>query len=160
MATVTVTGRIEAHAVDVWRLLTDLPGRARRHLAGPVELLTPGPFGPGTAWREPRHRPDGGLLVEEFHVVEAAPPRRLVLSSPGDSVDYRITWTLRGPRRRHRASTLTTVTLEALPADPYGRVAALLLGALAARAVEHALRRDLAELAAAAEEPTGATRAA
>ncbi|TDC30562.1 SRPBCC family protein [Micromonospora sp. 15K316] len=160
MPTVTVTGRIEARAVDVWRLLTDLPGRARRHLAGPVELLTTGSFGPGTAWREPRHQPDGDLLVEEFHVVEAAPPRRLVLVSPGAGVDYRITWTLRGTRRRHRGGTLATVTLEALPADECGRVAALLLGALAARAVEHALRRDLADLAAAAEGPAESSRAA
>ena len=37
-----------------------------------------------------------------------------------------------------------------MPTAPYGRVVALLLGGLAARAVEGALRRDLADLAVAA----------
>ncbi|WBB66087.1 SRPBCC family protein [Micromonospora sp. WMMD812] len=160
MSTVAVTRLIQAHAVDVWRLLTDLPGRAGRHLAGPVELLTPGAFGPGTVWREPRSQPDGGILVEEFCVVEAVPPRRLVLTSAGAGVDYRVTWTLRTVQRRRRGCTAVTVTQEAVPTAPYGRVVALLLGGLAARAVEHALRRDLGDLAAAAERPAGAIEAA
>ncbi|MEU4398061.1 SRPBCC family protein [Micromonospora orduensis] len=151
MSTVAVTGFIEAHAVDVWRLLTDLPGRAARlTAAGPIEVLTPGPFGPGTAWREERAQPDGGTLSEEFLVVEAVAPHRLVLCSSGASVDYRITWSLRPVRRRRRGCTAVTVTQEAVPTDPYGRVVALLLGGLAARAVEVALRRDLADLTVAA----------
>ncbi|MGK5743185.1 SRPBCC family protein [Micromonospora sp. URMC 103] len=160
MSTVAVSGLIEAHATDVWRLLTDLPDRAGRHLAGPVELLTPGPFGPGTRWREPRSQPDGSVLVEEFRAVEAVPPRRLVLDSPGAGVDYRITWTLRTVQRRRRGCTRVTVTQEALPTAPYGRVVALILGGLAARAVEHALRRDLAALTAVAEGRATADRAA
>ncbi|WFE51428.1 MULTISPECIES: SRPBCC family protein [unclassified Micromonospora] len=155
MSTVAVTRIIEAHAVDVWRLLTDLPGRAARLSAtGPIEVLTPGPFGPGTAWREERAQPDGGALSEEFLVVEALAPQRLVLVSSGAGVDYRITWTLRPVRRRRRGCTAITVAQEAVPTDPYGRVVALLLGGLAARAVEVALRRDLADLAAAASVGT------
>ncbi|MEU5906353.1 SRPBCC family protein [Micromonospora sp. NPDC047527] len=151
MSTVTVSGLIDAHAVDVWRLLTDLPGRAARPTAvGPVELLTPGPFGPGTAWREERVQPGGGTLTEEFLVVEALAPQRLVLCSSGAGAEYRITWSLRQVRRRGRARTAITITQEAVPTDPYGRVVALLLGGLAARAVEVALRRDLADLAVAA----------
>ncbi|MEU1399678.1 SRPBCC family protein [Micromonospora zamorensis] len=151
MSTVAVTGFIEAHAVDVWRLLTDLPGRAARlSAAGPIEVLTPGPFGPGTAWREERAQPGGGTLSEEFLVVEAVVPHRLVLCSSGAGVDYRITWSLRPVRRRRRGCTAITVSQEAAPIDPYGRVVALLLGGLAARAVEVALRRDLADLTVAA----------
>ncbi|MGC4877031.1 SRPBCC family protein [Micromonospora sp. DT43] len=151
MSTVAVTGFIEASAVDVWCLLTDLPGRATRlTAAGPVEVLTPGPFGPGTAWREERVQPGGGTLTEEFLVVEALAPQRLVLCSSGAGADYRITWNLRPVRRRGRARTAVTVAQEAVPTDPYGRVVALLLGGLAARAVEVALRRDLADLAVAA----------
>ncbi|MEU7654734.1 SRPBCC family protein [Micromonospora taraxaci] len=151
MSTVAVTRIIEADAVDVWRLLTDLPGRtARLTAAGPIEVLTPGPFGPGTAWREERAQPGGGTSSEEFLVVEAFAPQRLVLCSSGAGVDYRITWSLRPVRRRRRGGTAITVTQEAVPIDPYGRVVALLLGGLAARAVEVALRRDLADLAAAA----------
>ncbi|MFG2048559.1 SRPBCC family protein [Micromonospora sp. NPDC048935] len=151
MSTVAVTRFIEADAVDVWCLLTDLPGRAARlTAAGPIEVLTPGPFGPGTAWREERAQPDGRTLTEEFLVVETSAPHRLVLCSSGAGVDYRITWSLRQVRRRRRGCTAVTVTHEAVPTAPYGRVVALLLGHLAARAVEVALRRDLADLAVAA----------
>ncbi|WP_410814779.1 SRPBCC family protein [Micromonospora sp. 067-2] len=160
MSTVAVTGFIEAHAVDVWRLLTDLPGReARLTAAGPVELLTPGPFGPGTAWRAERAQPGGGTLIEEFLVVEALAPHRMVLCSSGAGADYRITLSLRQVRRRRRGCTAVTVTQEAVPTAPYGRVVALLLGGLAARAVEVALRRDLADLAVAAGA-TGSAEAA
>ncbi|MDG4761627.1 SRPBCC family protein [Micromonospora sp. WMMD710] len=161
MSTVAVTGFIEAHAVDVWRLLTDLPGRAARMTtAGPTELLTPGPFGPGTAWREERAQPGGGTLIEEFLVVEALAPHRLVLCSSGANVDYRITWSLRPVRRRRRGCTAVTVTQEAVPTGPYPRVVALLLGGLAARAVEVALRRDLADLTVAAATAVGSVDAA
>ncbi len=145
MSRVTVTRSIEAHAVDVWCRLTDLTVRTRATRG--VEVLTPGGFGPGTAWREVRSQPDGSALIEEFVVVDVEPPRRLVLSSPGAGVDYRVTWTLRPVPRRGR--TIVTVTQEALPSASYGRVVALFLGGLAARVVESALRRDLADLAAA-----------
>ncbi|NJP35676.1 SRPBCC family protein [Micromonospora thermarum] len=154
MSTVSVTRSIEAHAADVWRLLTDLTVRTRATRG--VEVLTPGGFGPGTTWREVRAQPDGSTLIEEFVVVAMDPPRRLVLSSPGAGVDYRVTWTLRPVRRRGRGCTQVTVTQEAVPTAPYGRVVALLLGGLAARAVEGALRRDLADLASATHATTEA----
>ena len=83
-------------------------------------------------------------------MVEALAPQRLVLCSSGTGADYRITWSLRPVRRRRRGCTAITVTHEAVPTAPYGRVVALLLGGLAARAVEAALWRDLADIAAAA----------
>ncbi|MEW2327626.1 SRPBCC family protein [Micromonospora chersina] len=157
MSTVTVSAFIEAQDVDVWRLLTDLPARADWLSAvGDVEVLSPGDIGPGTAWRETRVRPDGVAEAEEFLVVEAAAPARLVLSSQGAGADYRITWTLRAVERRRRGCTEVTVEHEAVPTRPYGRVLALILGGLAARAVEGALRRDLADLALA----VGPTRSA
>ncbi|KXK58881.1 polyketide cyclase [Micromonospora rosaria] len=152
MPTVSVTAFIEAPAVDVWRLLTDLRARADWLTAvGAVEVLTPGPLGPGTAWREVRSRPDGGSLAEEFVVLEAVAPGRLVLGSPGAGVDYRVTWTLRQRRRRRRSCTAVTVAQQAEPTAGYGRVVALIFGGLAARAVERALRHDLADLTAAVE---------
>ncbi|MEH0934346.1 SRPBCC family protein [Micromonospora psammae] len=150
MSTVTVTEFIEAPAADVWALLAELPVRVDwLSTVGGVELLTPGRFGPGTAWRETRTRPDGGDQAEEFVVLAVTPPHQLVLSSPGIGVDYRITWTLRTVQRRRRSRTAVTVEHEAVPIAPYGRVMALLFGGLAARAVEGAIRRDIADLAAA-----------
>lgn len=160
MSTVTVTAFIEAPDVDVWRLLTDLPARARWLSAvGAVDVLTPAPFGPGTTWCETRVRPDGAAEPEEFVVVEAAAPTRLVLSSRGAGADYRITWRLRTVERRRRGCTEVTVEQQAAPTAPYGRVLALILGGLAARAVEGALRRDLADLAVAVT-PTRSAEAA
>ncbi|MFI0796740.1 SRPBCC domain-containing protein [Micromonospora rubida] len=160
MSTVTVTQFIQAPAVDLWRLLVDLPARADwLSTVGRVELLTPGQLAPGTAWREIRTRPDGGGQAEEFVVLEAAPPRRLVLTSSGIGVTYRTTWTLHTVRRRRRACTAVTVRQEAVSTVPYGRVLALLLGGLAARAVEGAFRRDLADLARAVA-PAAAAEAA
>ncbi|SBT48812.1 SRPBCC family protein [Micromonospora auratinigra] len=150
MSTVTVSAFIEARDVDLWRLLTDLPARADWLTAvDAVDVLTAGPFGPGTAWCERRARPDGGTEPEEFVVVEAAAPTRLVLSSRGAGVDYRITWRLRTVERRRRGCTEVVVEQQAEPTAPYGRMLALILGGLAARAVEGALRRDLADLAVA-----------
>lgn len=150
MSTVTVSASIDAPVAHVWRLLVDLPARADwLCTADGVEVLTTGPFGTGTTWRETRTKPDGGRLAEEYAVVEVEPPHRLVLSSPGIGVDYRITWTLRPVERRGRTRTSVTVAQEAVPTAPYGRVLALLFGGLAARTVEGALRADLADLTAA-----------
>ncbi len=160
MPTVAVTQFIEAPAVDLWRLLVDLPARADwLSTVGAVELLTPGRLTTGTSWRETRTRPDGSAQPEEFVVLEAVPPRRLVLTSPGTGVDYQITWTLHTVQRRRRACTAVTVRQEATPTAPYGRVLALLFGGLAARAVESAFRRDLADLARAARPPAPALAA-
>ncbi|BCJ59888.1 SRPBCC family protein [Micromonospora endophytica] len=148
MSTVAVNRLVPAPAADLWRLLTDLPQRVPADV--PVEVLTPGRFGPGTSWREMRVRPDGSALAEEFVVLAAEPPRRLVLSSPGDGVDYRFTWTLRDVRRRRRRYAAVTVMVQARPAAPAGRAVGLLLGGLAARAAEKVLRQDIAALVAAA----------
>lgn len=162
MSTVTVSAFIEAQDADLWRLLTDLPARADWLSAvDAVEVLggAAGLFGPGTVWRETRARPDGGTEPEEFEVIEAVAPGRLVLGSRGAGADYRITWTLRTVERRRRGCTEVTVEQEAVPTRAYGRVLALILGGLAARAVESALRRDLADLALAAG-PARSTEAA
>ncbi|MFJ8581937.1 SRPBCC family protein [Micromonospora sp. NPDC093277] len=160
MSTVAVTQLIEAPAIALWQLLVDLPARADwLSTVGAVELLTPGHLAAGTSWQEIRTRPDGGAQAEEFVVVEAVPLRRLVLSSPGIGVDYRITWTLRTVRRRRRACTAVTVRQEARPTARSGRVLALIFGGLAVRAVEGAFRRDLADLARAARSAAPAVAA-
>jgi uncharacterized membrane protein len=150
MSTVAVTRLIDTPADDLWRAFTDLPARVRwQSTTNGVEVLTTGPFGPGTVWRESRTLPDGSAVIEEFKVDEASRPSRLTLTSPGIGVDYRITYTFKAVQmRRGRDCTAVTVRQEAVPTAPYGRVLALLFGGLAARTVEGALRRDLADLAA------------
>ncbi|MFY1689401.1 SRPBCC family protein [Plantactinospora sp. WMMB782] len=109
-------------------------------------------LGVGTVWRESRTGPDGSVVVEQFAVREASAPRRLVVSSSGDGVDYLTTYTF-APVPAHgpgRGRTVVTVTHEGVPTGRYGRLLAVVLGGLAARAGEGALRRDLADLAATA----------
>jgi hypothetical protein len=152
MSTVGVTRLVEAPVAAVFRVFTDLPGRrARLSTVVAVELLTQGPFGAGTVWRETRTMADGTEITEEFRVDECVPGERFVVASPGIGAEYRMTYTfvpvLEG---RHRGATMVTVVQDGTPTAPAGRFLALVFGGLAARTVEGALRRDLDDLAAAA----------
>jgi hypothetical protein len=152
MSTVTVTRLIEAPAAAVWRVFTDLPSRCDRlSTVVAVELLTRGAFDAGTVWRETRTMADGTEITEEFRVDECVVGERIVITSPGIGAEYRMTYTfvpiLEG---RHRGGTTVTVVQDGTPTAPAGRFLALVLGGLAARTVEGALRRDLDDLAAAA----------
>jgi hypothetical protein len=55
MATITVSNQIEAPVAEVFERFTDLDGSATR-VTGikAIEMLTTGPFGRGTRWRETR----------------------------------------------------------------------------------------------------------
>jgi hypothetical protein len=152
MSTVAVTRLVEAPVAAVWRAFTDLPSRCERlSTVIAVELLTQGPFGAGTEWRETRTMADGAEITEEFRVDECVSPERFVVTSPGIGAEYKMTYTfvpvLEG---RHRGGTMVTVVQDGTPTAPAGRFLALVFGGLAARTVEGALRRDLEDLAAAA----------
>ena len=152
MSTVAVTRLVEAPVVQVWRVFTDLSRRCEwLSTVTRVDLLTTGPFGAGTVWRETRTMADGGEITEEFRVRECAIPERFVVVSPGIGADYRMTYTfvpvIEG---RHRGGTMVTVVQDGTPTAAAGRFLAFVFGGLAARTVEGALRRDLDDLAAAA----------
>lgn len=152
MSTVAVTRLVEAPVVEVWRVFTDLSRRCEwLSTVTRVDLLTSGPFGAGTVWRETRTMADGGEITEEFRVLECAIPERFVVVSPGIGADYRMTYTfvpvIEG---RHRGGTMVTVVQDGTPTAVAGRFLAFVFGGLAARTVEGALRRDLDDLAAAA----------
>ena len=153
MSTVAVTRLIDAPVADVWRIFTDLSSRCDwLHTVTRVDLLTAGPFGAGTIWRETRTMPDGGEITEEFRVRECEAPEWFVVASPGIGADYRMTYTFRPiVAGRHLGGTTLTVVQDGAPTAAGGRFIALVLGGLAARTVEGALRRDLDDLAAAAE---------
>ena len=55
MAKITVSNQIDAPVAEVFGRFTDLDGSATR-VSGikAIEMLTTGPFGPGTRWRETR----------------------------------------------------------------------------------------------------------
>jgi uncharacterized membrane protein len=162
MSTVTVTRVMDAPVDEVWRIVTGLPGRCDwLHTVNQVDLLTTGPFGAGTAWRETRTMPDGSEVAEEFRVIDSRPIECFVLESPGIGADYRMTYSFASiDSGRHVGGTEVTVVQEGAPTAPGGRFIALVLGGLAARTVEGSLRADLDDLAAAAERPADGEAAA
>ena len=152
MSTVAVSRLVDAPVDDVWRTFTDLGGRCEwMSTVTRVELLTPGPFGTGTVWRESRTMVDGDEVTEEFRVRECVAGERFVVASPGIGADYRMTYSfvpvLSG---RHRGGTMVTVVQDGSPTAPAARFLALIFGGLAAETAEGALRRDLDDLAAVA----------
>lgn len=152
MSTVAVTRLVQASVDEVWRVFTDLSGRAAfLSTVDAVEVLTVGPFGPGTRWRETRTLSDGTRVAEEFLVDRVEAPLLCTLISPGVGADYLTTFRFAPVQvGRRRGGTAMTVVQEGGPTAAYGRLLALMFGGLAARTVEGALRRDLADLAAAA----------
>jgi uncharacterized protein YndB with AHSA1/START domain len=147
MFTVSVTRAVDAPVERVWTVFTDLTGRAAwLSTVDAVDVLTAPPFAVGTVWRETRPMSDGPPVTEEFRVEECTPPHGCTVSSPGDGAAYRMTYSLRG----RGAGTLVTVRQEGAPTVASGRLLSLVLGGLAARTVEGALRQDLDDLAAAA----------
>jgi uncharacterized protein YndB with AHSA1/START domain len=158
MSTVTVSRVVDAPVAQVWRVFTHLAGRCGwLSTVTRVDVLRPGEFGAGTAWRETRTMPDGGDVTEEFHVLECTPPERFVVGSPGIGAEYRMTYTFEPlTRGRHSGGSTVTVVQEGTPTAPAGRLLALVFGGLAARTVEGALRRDLDDLAVTATTGTAA----
>ena len=141
----TVERTVDAAVERVWAVFTDIAGRPRwLSTVESVEPLSAGPFGPGTAWRETRLVSDTAHVVEELHVVSCTPPRGITLASPGIGADYRMTYTFEPAGAR----TVVRIVLEGTPQGAASRVLSVLLGGLAARTVEGALRRDLDDLAA------------
>jgi hypothetical protein len=72
---------IPATPEQVWEVVTDV-ARADEVLRSvrESELLTDGPYGVGTVWREKRTM-FGHHGLEELHVVEANPPRRTLVET-------------------------------------------------------------------------------
>lgn len=157
MSTVAVTHLIEAPVLEVWRVFTDLPSRCTwLSTVSQVEILSQGPFGTGTVWRETRSMgDDGGEITEEFHVLDCVAPEKFVVTSPGIGADYRMTYKFVPiVEGRHRGGTMVTVVQDGAPTAASGRFLALVFGGLAARTVEGALRHDLDDLARAAGHPS------
>jgi carbon monoxide dehydrogenase subunit G len=147
MSEITVTRRVAAPADRVWEVFTDLE-HAPDRLSGvtAVEVLTPGPFGPGTRWRETRVM-YGKEATEEMTVAETDPPRGYVVTAESHGARYRseFRFTPSGD------GTDVAMTFGGQPTSLVSRVLGAVTMPLMKRSVTKALTQDLVDLAAACE---------
>jgi carbon monoxide dehydrogenase subunit G len=148
MQTVTVRRHIAAPVERVWRLATDL-GRAPEVLSGVerVEVLTPGPFGVGTRWRETR-RLMRREVTEEMWVTAVDAARSYTVEADSRGVHYvsRFDFAPAGD-----GGTEVALSLGGQARGRVGQLIGRITGPLARRGVSRALQKDLDDLAAAAE---------
>jgi hypothetical protein len=89
MARVTVTRRVEAPPATVFALFSDFENAAGRVTAiKKIELLTPGPVGVGTRFRETRVV-FGREATEEMEVTAFEPGRHYALTARSCGAEYR-----------------------------------------------------------------------
>ncbi|MBJ8343507.1 SRPBCC family protein [Antrihabitans sp. YC2-6] len=140
---------IDAPPSAVWHVLTDLDN-ADATLRGvrKVERLDGSGYEVGTRWRETRTIM-GKTATEEMWVAEIEPERRTVIRASSDGADY-MTEFLLEPKG---AGTELAVAFSA-DAARVGAVAKMLMtvvGGIARKATEKALRQDLDDIATAAQ---------
>src|SRR6476469_7450407 len=90
----TLTQHINAPAESVWSVMTDIPGSAAT-LSGvnSIQMLTDGPYGEGTRWKETRTMMGRSETVEMW-VSQADPPRSTTVKALQGSADYTTRMTL------------------------------------------------------------------
>ncbi|ADX74300.1 uncharacterized conserved protein [Pseudarthrobacter phenanthrenivorans Sphe3] len=145
----SLTQHIKATPEKVWSVITDIPGSAAT-LSGvdSVQLLTDGPYGEGTRWKETRKMMGRSETVEMW-VAEAEPNRSTTVKALQGGADYTTRFTL-APRDGGTDLTLT-FGAEVLKPTVGGRILMLLFGRMGMAATRKALAKDLAEIAAKAE---------
>jgi uncharacterized membrane protein len=112
-----------------------------------VEVLTPGPFGVGTRWRETRTMM-GRSATEEMTVTEVAPQRSYRVEATSGGAHHVSTFAF---APSSDGGTDVTTTSGGRPTSTVARVLGAVTAPLGRRAVTRALEQDLADIAAAAE---------
>lgn len=147
--TITLTQHVNAPAEKVWAVISDIPGSAST-LSGvkSIELMSLGPYGEGTRWKETRTMMGKSETVEMW-VSKADPPRSTTVKAVQGKADYTSRMTLTD----RDGGTDLTMTFGATMINPsrMNKLAMALFGKLGMRATHKALAKDLAEIAAKAE---------
>lgn len=149
MRDVVVSRDVAAPADHVWEVMTDLE-RAPQVISAiaEVERLDDGDgFGVGTRWRETRDM-FGRRATEELEVTVVEPGRSYTVEADGGDGVYCSTTTV-APIDEH--SSRLSMTFGYRPGGIVPRVLAATVGRLGEGATRKALRRDLDDIAFAAE---------
>jgi uncharacterized protein YndB with AHSA1/START domain len=157
MRAIIVERRVEAPPERVFEVFTDL-GRAAEVMRGVdrIEVLTPGPVGRGTRWRETRTM-FGREAVEEMWIGEFEPPHRYVVDAESHGARYRTEFTF-----QPAPDGLVTVVRMSFGAEPQtfvARVLGALMAGVMSGSIRKALGQDMDDLKAACErrpEPAAA----
>lgn len=145
-----VTERIAASPERVFGLATDLAGAPQRvEGIDSVELLTDGPFGVGTRWRETRTMM-GKSATEEMWITAFEPDRSYTAEAESCGCHYTSVLTCEPDGE----GTLLTFTFDGQPLTLACRLMAP-IGWLMKGQVRKMLAADLADLRRAAEAPGG-----
>jgi carbon monoxide dehydrogenase subunit G len=147
--TLSLTQHIQAQPEKVWSVITDIPGSAST-LSGvdSVQLLTGGPYGEGTRWKETR-KMLGRAETVEMWVADAEPHRTTTVKAVQGGADYTTRFSLT-PRDGGTELALT-FGAEVIKPTAASRILMLLFGRMGMAATRKALTKDLAEIAAKAE---------
>jgi carbon monoxide dehydrogenase subunit G len=147
--TTTITRHINASPDKVWAVISDIPGSAAT-LSGvdSVQLLTDGPYGEGTRWKETRTMMGRSETVEMW-VAQAEPPRSTTVKAVQGGADYTSRFTLAG---RDGGTDLTlTFGAEILKPNVFSNAMMAIFGKIGMSFTRRALAKDLADIAAKAE---------
>ena len=146
MPSVTVRTAIAAPPERVFAIATDLPHLART-VSGieSVEILTDGPVGEGTRWRETRIM-FGKRASEEMWVTGFDPPRSLTVEAESHGAHYISEFRF----EPEGSGTRVALVFSARPVSFAGRLFSI-LGAAMFGSVRKALERDLEDVKRAAE---------
>jgi carbon monoxide dehydrogenase subunit G len=147
--TTSLTQHIHASPEKVWSVISDIPGSAAT-LSGvdSVQMLSEGPYGEGTRWKETRTMMGRSETVEMW-VAKADPPRSTTVKALQGGADYTSRFSL---SERDRGTDLTlTFGAEVLKPTVLSKVTMALFGKIGMSITRKALAKDLAEIAAKAE---------
>ncbi len=145
----SLTQHIHASPDKVWAVISDIPGSAGT-LSGidAVQMISEGPYGKGTRWKETRTMMGRAETVEMW-VDQAHPPRSTVVKAHQGGADY----TTRFSLAERDSGTDLTVTFGADVVNPtaLSRIYMAVFGRIGLSITRKALAKDLAEIAAKAE---------
>jgi len=145
----SLTQHIHASPEKVWSVISDIPGSAAT-LSGidSIQMLSEGPYGEGTRWKETRTMMGRSETVEMW-VAQADPPRSTTVKALQGGADY----TSRFSLAERDGGTDLTLTFGADVVKPtvFSKITMALFGKIGMSMTRKALAKDLAEIAAKAE---------
>lgn len=138
---------IAAPRERVFELFTDLHGAAER-LSGVkrIEILTDGPIGPGTRWRETRSLM-GQTSIQEMRVASADPPNSFAVVAENIAASFETRFTF----KEHNGGTKVVCEFTAEPKNPLMKIFSPMAGIIEG-AIQTVVQQDMADIKKIAEQ--------